>query len=447
MNLRREKIRDRVSNVISTDSGKTSSNFPLTVRPNRAGRPEPLPAYCRVRPNRKKAHPGNPRAAERGSILRCGVIGSALAFVLAGCGTAPFDAPVSKSGYPTVRQVIRKINCEIADARDDHTINSNSATMHFENQKEAIAPFNNWIASVTLSLTVSDTEGLMPTTNGLALSFVDTLKSAGNSFGFAGSPIFYQQRSRTYTQTYTINIVDIDQDKENCRRTKWRNDFNLEGDLGIRDQIYTGLNSFLRDETDDYDPAAKGTPNPAPSASPAGGGTQSSSSADNFGATVSFDVFKGITSLGPSFTLVTFKGPTGGVGMQRDDMHKLIITFKPVPLPTPTDSKWHKLRSGEQMTQAIAKLIQYDIDHPPNCPPPTPAKPKKPPLLRGSYIEQPEAPPPPPKVNCPMMMSGMGQAVSPMSPMSYIRYQANADNGLLVQRQLLNSIAQAINRP
>jgi hypothetical protein len=59
---------------------------------------------------------------------------------------------------------------------------------------------------------------------------------------------------------------------------------------------------------------------------------------DNFGATASFDVYKGVTSLGPLWTLVHFKGPVGGLGYLRDDLHKVAITFQPVayqPPPAP----------------------------------------------------------------------------------------------------------------
>ena len=85
-----------------------------------------------------------------------------------------------------------------------------------------------------------------------------------------------------------------------------------------------GLHAFHRDNASDYstgsgDVASKGAP-------------------DTFGATVSFDVFKGMTSVGPTWTLVHFKGPGGGLGYQRDDLDKIAITL--------LQSPFHRQRRG-----------------------------------------------------------------------------------------------------
>lgn len=60
-----------------------------------------------------------------------------------------------------------------------------------------------------------------------------------------------------------------------------------------------------------------------------------SKSLDDFGATVSFHIFKGVSNVGPTWTLQTFKGPTAGVGYTRDDLHQIIMTFAPSVLPAP----------------------------------------------------------------------------------------------------------------
>jgi hypothetical protein len=54
---------------------------------------------------------------------------------------------------------------------------------------------------------------------------------------------------------------------------------------------------------------------------------------DTFGATVGFHLYKGVANVGPTWTLLTFKGPTAGVGYQRDDLHQIAITFSPTPKP------------------------------------------------------------------------------------------------------------------
>jgi hypothetical protein len=217
-------------------------------QPRVRNKPDRLGQSKIARPSRKQTIPSNSRAVAGKSMLRYSFIMGALAFGLAACGTAPFDAPTNSKGYPTVRQVVQKIACEIAEARDDPNINKD--TVQFEFGKQGIAAFTDWVVAVTLTLTVNDTEGFLPTGSGLTLSFINTLKSTGHSFGFAGSPILYQQRARTYTETYTLYIRKIDRAKE-CNGTQLH-DFNLEGDLGIKDQIYLGLHSFTNDPAETY---------------------------------------------------------------------------------------------------------------------------------------------------------------------------------------------------
>jgi hypothetical protein len=246
-------------------------------------------------------------------MIRIWLALSALSFATAGCAVAPFDAPIGKVGYPRVNQILDRIQCEIAEARDSPTINSYKVKERMRQQN--LQPFDKWVASVILTLTVNDTEGLSPSTSGLTLAVIDPLKLTNNSFGFGGSVILYQQRARTFTQQYSLQIdsIPINETCENIEK-KWH-DFNLEGDLGLREQIYTGLHAFDKSEEGEYDV------------------TQKAGSPDGFGATVSFDIYKGLGSVGPTWTLVRFK-TTGGVGVQRDDLHKIAITFVPVALPS-----------------------------------------------------------------------------------------------------------------
>jgi hypothetical protein len=240
-----------------------------------------------------------------------------LSLMLAACGTAPFDAPVSdRAGYPTVRNVVQKIECEIVATRDDRAINSAWVKERFALKTPPLLPFDQWVAAVTISLTVNDTEGLSPTASGLSLSFIDPLKLAGNTFGFGGAAILYQNRQRIFTETYTVDIKKIN--PSYCSTKVWGT-FDLEGDLGLRDLIYAGLHSIIKDEADTFETSKAG------------------SSPDSFGGTVSFDVFKGVSGIGPTFTLTRFKGQ-GGLGIQRDDMHKIVITFQPVAAAGPAAS-------------------------------------------------------------------------------------------------------------
>jgi hypothetical protein len=261
-------------------------------------------------------------------MIRIWLALSALSFAVAGCAVAPFDAPVGeKYGYPKVNQVLDKIQCEIAEARDDPIINSHNVEVRLH--KENLKPFGQWVANIILTLTVNDTEGLMPTNSGLALSVIDPLKVANTSFGFGGSVILYQQRSRTFTETYSLQIESIPPETCATIRRRWHN-FNLEGDLGLRELIYTGLHSFDKSDVATFESSQTGFASDG-SSDDSDDGTQKAGSQDGFGGTVSFDIFKGLSGVGPTWTLVKAK-TSGGVGLQRDDLHKIVITFVPVAL-------------------------------------------------------------------------------------------------------------------
>lgn len=219
----------------------------------------------------------------------------------------PFYAPTDGKG-PTVSSVVDEIQCEIAEA---------AAKPENNVQLFGLAPFSDWTAAVALTLTVDDTAGTA--SGGLPLSYITPLKPATYTWAFNANPILYQTRTRTYVQNYTLNIANTK--GETCESLQRQNHgFNLEGDLGLREQIYLGLHSFGSSQsTNIYQPASGGK------------------ATDNFGATANFHVYLGITNIGPTWTIRTFKGPSAGVGYSRDDLHQVVITFAPtmaiVPIP------------------------------------------------------------------------------------------------------------------
>jgi hypothetical protein len=233
-----------------------------------------------------------------------------LALSAAGCSSMPpFDAPPDdRHGYPTVSQVVDKIDCEIAAAREDPEINTAWVKARLREKNPPLQPFDNWIASVNLGLTVESTEGITPNSSGLTLSVIEPLKLAQNTFGFGVNPVLYQSRQRIFQLIYTIDISKIKLD--HCATKQWH-DYNLEGDLGLKEQIFAGLHSIVRNQDDTFS------------------STKTGSEPDSFGGTVSFDVYKGMTSAGPTFTLTRFKGATGGLGVVREDKHSVVITFVP----------------------------------------------------------------------------------------------------------------------
>jgi hypothetical protein len=276
-------------------------------------------------------------------MLRLSIVLFSLAVAVSGCTSMPpFLVPEDAQQGPTVAQVVDKVECEIAEARN--AADADPKLVATLNSLQ-LAEFGQWAASATLSLTVSDTEGLSPT-SGLSLSYIDPLKTAGQSFMFGANALLYQQRSRIFTQTYTINIANLPKG-ETCERVnkKW-DGFNLAGDLGLRSQIYLGLHAFASSDASTYIPASV-----------------KSGSPDSFGATASFDVFKGITGLGPTWTLTHFKGVGGGLGYQRDDLNKIAITFAPAkyvarPHGLEADLKAYGARRAAATSNAIEAARQ-----------------------------------------------------------------------------------------
>jgi hypothetical protein len=342
MKLRRDQQGNCVHSAASTNLEKFLPNF----RPMHPTEPNRLPTCSPTKAKRlavTKIGGTNPiqmrlQTIASKSMARCGLIGSTLAFAVAGCSSMPpFDAPISdRTGYPTVSQVVDKIECEVAAARDDATINSQWVKEHLAKKNPPLLPFEDWSAAVSVGLTVNSTEGAFPNSSGLTLAFIDPLKLAGNSFGFGANPVLYQSRQRIFALNYTIDIRDID--PSHCVNKKWHA-FNLEGDLGLREQISAGLHSIVKGEADIFDTSKTGnTP-------------------DSFGGTVSFDIFKGVESGGPVFTLTRFKGPVGGLGVLREDKHSVVITFAPPKKPTGKET----VASNKENAKITARAATADL--------------------------------------------------------------------------------------
>lgn len=267
-------------------------------------------------------------------FVACCIAGS-----LAGCASMPpFDAPVTTAGAPTVADVIAKIECEVAQARYAPENNSPQFISYLHDTLN-LADFSQWVASVTVSLTVNDTAGATPTA-GTTLAYINPLTAPNTSFVFSASPVLYQNRQRIFTQTYTLDMKSLT--LKTCERFEGATPrINIAGDLGLRDQIYMGLHAFHPGDASDY--TTGGTNNPA------------ASGPDNFGATASFDVFKGVNNVGPTWTLQHFIGPTGGAGYVRDDLDKVAITFVPTGFKPTTKSP---LRTAQIQSTSFAAAVQ-----------------------------------------------------------------------------------------
>ena len=194
------------------------------------------------------------------------------------------------------------MTCEIAEAKDAIAQEGDPPLPGFK-------PFSSWTAAATLTLTVDDTLGTV--TNGLPISFIDIVSKV-ETFTFGLNPTLYQNRSRTYAQSYSIDISKIPPAPQCYEMLRSAGTSNLEGDLGSKDQILMGLRAFAKSHfgaTYYAQASGSGTAPPPPT-----NGEPPAKTADTFSLTDYFKVYYGVNSVGPTWTLTTFHGPTAGVG-------------------------------------------------------------------------------------------------------------------------------------
>jgi len=267
-------------------------------------------------------------------------------------GTVPnFDNPQSELPSLTVSKIIDEINCELYNVRDTKAARPRAPN---------VEPFSKWVAAVSLTLQVDDSIGLSPT-----LTYTDPVKFLGFSFG--GTATLSGSRQRVYTQDYTVTIANLN--VSSCEKLRYRN-FDLEGDLGISDIVRMGMRSF-----DANDPA-EGYGGQAASDPVTTDNSNTSKTQEAFGATIQFVVTKGLSALGPTWTINIFKGPGGLFNVSRSDTHKVIISFAPPAPPSGTanpgaSGQGSKLLSGVTAGQINAAqnhnqlmLLQSIIPHP-----------------------------------------------------------------------------------
>ena len=127
------------------------------------------------------------------------------------------------------------------------------------------------------------------------------------------------QSHRAYSESITFIIGRMSDAKNSCEQL--RAGISLNGKLGIEEVVDMAFGSI--------DPDDEGIDLPT-SAPETGGGSssrQGSGSKGAFGTSLEFNLTGAITASGPTFTLVNFKGPGKLFSTQRNDTHKITISF------------------------------------------------------------------------------------------------------------------------
>jgi hypothetical protein len=223
---------------------------------------------------------------------------------LTGCAVPVYDVP-RVNGEPTVDTIIKRITCELVDLiKTEPTPSYDPPSWHEYNHRAALAQGNGFQVYVTLSLSVIGSGGLAP-----SFTFPSPPK-----FSFGAGLNFTKRRTQTFRANLLFSIPELE--------TVWKRNHAfgacpsaetpLAGDLGIEDIATLGLasrnlNLAKEDEV--------------------------------FGGSIEFDIVYGVSSLGPTWTLVHFSGPGGLGSLSHENKDTLTLAFVQVKKPGSATAK------------------------------------------------------------------------------------------------------------
>lgn len=238
------------------------------------------------------------------AVLLCALTGS-------GCAVPRYDVPYTDVGHPTVKTIIERIQCEIRDlVRNDIADPTDASRLYGRyllNQDFDVL--------IALSIDVNDTGGLTP-----SLSYMSAL-SPLTTFTFSGNGTLSESREHTFTENLQYSVRQIYIDWYSYRLAEQAGldakslgltphdcpqaDTNLSGTLGIVDFVAMAAASE---------------------------GLDTVTAADKiFGGTIQFLVTKNVNSVGPTWTLVHFKGPGGLLNLSEVNTDKITLAFAQGP--------------------------------------------------------------------------------------------------------------------
>jgi len=275
----------------------------------------------------------------RGAVLGIAIVGL---LMCSGCGVAHYDVPTDTAGQPTVTTIVARLECEIRDMVRDDMGDDDVTSFH-----RLFLLNGDYDIAVALQLEVNDSGGLTPT-----LAYLNPISKLA-SFMFGGSATLSESRDQTFTENIQLSTRKIYSDWKN--KTKSFDcptaDTNLAGTLGIKDLVAMAA---LTDRSLGPQPAqsqAAATPPQqcaaAPKSPPAArcpgvqqclcppapqqttSGQQGSTT--QFGGSIQFLVTKNLTAVGPTWSLVHFKGPGGLAGVSEVNTDKITLAFAQGP--------------------------------------------------------------------------------------------------------------------
>lgn len=225
-----------------------------------------------------------------------------------GCSVPIYDVPYTSAGHPTVKTIVQRIQCEIRDlVRTDIENPTDPSRLY-----GAFLRNGDYDVLIAMSIEVNNTGGLTP-----SLSYMSPLHVATTSFTFSGNANLSESRDHTFTENlqYSVRQIYLDWyayllaeraglDPQSLGLTLHdcpAADTNLSGTLGIGDFVAMAAASE---------------------------GLDTETAPDKiFGGSITFLVTKNVNAVGPTWSLIHFKGPGGLAGLSQVNTDKLTLAF------------------------------------------------------------------------------------------------------------------------
>jgi hypothetical protein len=239
---------------------------------------------------------------------------------LGGCASiAPnFDIPTDPRGVPSTASIVQRIRCELIPQPYEH--------------RTALLAYDYEVAML-LSINVTDKGAIEPSLN---FPFKDF------SFNVGGNLSQSRGDSLSINLSYSMRDLAHDWVKGYASAQCPSLETNLAGDLGLRRSVSAAL------ETPDLKPGGDVSP-----------------TAGEFSGSIEFTVARGVSNLGPTWTLVHFKGPGELASLSRESLNKLSFGFatgkgagQPFRLrerPQPS------VERGRRANDALARQLTNDL--------------------------------------------------------------------------------------
>jgi len=258
--------------------------------------------------------------------------------ITSGCATTPhFD----KISGVTPKTIVDVIECEIIAARKKYRIQSDVQWARFlterqsAKQSQKLPDLRGFHAVAELTLQVDEQLTLAPT-----FTHTDVVsKSLTRIFDWGVK--FDSQSQRVYSESVVFDIARMADDKPSCRDRP--PGVSLNGTLGIEEVVDMAFGSIDPDDQGIGLPEAENGGGRLTPFTPKGGGSKGKAAGKKagagkgggskgsakgaFGTAIEFSIVAAISPSGPTWSLVSFKGPGKLFSTQRVDTHKVTISF------------------------------------------------------------------------------------------------------------------------